>query len=376
MFFDSMSDVGRSAKGVREADVRAMLTMVAEVAGLERSEDFGPAVLPGLRELVPSHIASYNEVRTDRGTMVAADDPPGSMTADAPEVFPRLAHENPIFTHFQETRDGRPYKWSDFFTRRELHATDLYREAYGPMRVEYQMAFCLPTPPELVIGFALNREHRDFAERDRTVLNLVRAPLISALAAVERYAALVGHLAAVERGLERDGIGVIVLEGEPAQPAASFISGQAAHALDLEREDGKLPDEVVRWLEVIAGAAQRRGPRPPLLLSAPDGGELSIDYLPGRKPGEPDALLVEREPGGVSIDSLRGAGLTARQAEVLQLVALGNTDAAIAAELGISARTVGKHLENIYEQLGATSRTQALVTAWSIERRRRVLTTE
>lgn len=363
-----------TVKGVREDDVRAMLRLVAGVASLERTNDFGPAVLPGLRELVPCHIASYNEVRTDRGTMIAADDPPGSMTADAPEVFPRLAHENPIFTHFQETRDGRPYKWSDFVTRRELHATDLYREAYKPMRAEYQIAFCLPTPPELVIGFALNRERRDFTERDRTVLNLVRAPMITALTAVERYQVLAGQLAAVQRGLERDGAGVIVLDSQTKEPTASFISRGAAQALDLNQEDGLLPAAVASWLNAITEPGPRSPQvRPPLLLKPSDGIELSIEYLPGRRPGEPAALLIENVREPVSIRSLRGAGLTPRQAEVLQLVSLGHTDAQIAAELRISPRTVSKHLEHVYELLGATSRVQAVVTAWSIERRRQTL---
>lgn len=52
--------------------------------------------------------------------------------------------------------------------------------------------------------------------------------------------------------------------------------------------------------------------------------------------------------------------LTPRQSRILQLVADGYQDRAIARALGISIRTVHTHLQHIYRQLGVTSRTEAL----------------
>ena len=51
--------------------------------------------------------------------------------------------------------------------------------------------------------------------------------------------------------------------------------------------------------------------------------------------------------------------LTARQRAVLAGVARGATNRAIAHDLGISRRTVGKHLENAYAALGVHDRTSA-----------------
>jgi DNA-binding CsgD family transcriptional regulator len=53
--------------------------------------------------------------------------------------------------------------------------------------------------------------------------------------------------------------------------------------------------------------------------------------------------------------------LTPRERAVVARVARGATDAAIARELGISRRTVGKHLENAYAALGVRDRTSAAV---------------
>ena len=60
----------------------------------------------------------------------------------------------------------------------------------------------------------------------------------------------------------------------------------------------------------------------------------------------------------------RDAGqLTTRQIDVVRLVALGMTDRQIAAEVVVSTKTFGRHLENIYAMLGVSSRTSASLEA-------------
>jgi predicted ATPase/DNA-binding CsgD family transcriptional regulator len=53
------------------------------------------------------------------------------------------------------------------------------------------------------------------------------------------------------------------------------------------------------------------------------------------------------------------SGLTAREVEVLRLVAQGLTDAQVAEQLVISPRTVNGHLRSIYSKIGVTSRSAA-----------------
>jgi two-component system NarL family response regulator len=55
--------------------------------------------------------------------------------------------------------------------------------------------------------------------------------------------------------------------------------------------------------------------------------------------------------------------LTAREVEVLQLLAFGKTNKDIADELFISPDTVKTHLEHIFEKLGASDRTAAVAEA-------------
>jgi DNA-binding CsgD family transcriptional regulator len=55
--------------------------------------------------------------------------------------------------------------------------------------------------------------------------------------------------------------------------------------------------------------------------------------------------------------------LTPRQWEILRLVAAGCSNRQIGRALGLTERTVGKHLENVYLRLGTQSRTEAIAAA-------------
>ncbi|HEX5504019.1 MAG TPA: AAA family ATPase [Thermomicrobiales bacterium] len=59
------------------------------------------------------------------------------------------------------------------------------------------------------------------------------------------------------------------------------------------------------------------------------------------------------------------AGLSAREVEVLRLVAQGLTDAQVAARLFLSPRTVGQHLRSVYTKLGVENR--AAATRFAVE---------
>ena len=60
----------------------------------------------------------------------------------------------------------------------------------------------------------------------------------------------------------------------------------------------------------------------------------------------------------------QAGGLTRRELEVLRLVTVGKTNRAIAAELVVSEKTVARHLSNIFNKLGLSSRAAATAYAF------------
>lgn len=91
--------------------------------------------------------------------------------------------------------------------------------------------------------------------------------------------------------------------------------------------------------------------------------------------GDDEGARMERTSAQAALDQLgSGAGssvprplpggLSAREAEVLVLVARGRTNRAIAEELFISEKTVTSHLTHVFTKLGVTSRTAASAFAY------------
>jgi DNA-binding NarL/FixJ family response regulator len=75
----------------------------------------------------------------------------------------------------------------------------------------------------------------------------------------------------------------------------------------------------------------------------------------------PDAERVKARTEPVPIAP---GGLTAREVEVLSLVATGKTNRAIAEQLVLSEKTVARHISNIFTKLGVSSRSAATAYAY------------
>ena len=91
--------------------------------------------------------------------------------------------------------------------------------------------------------------------------------------------------------------------------------------------------------------------------------EVRGDARAGRlDPDAVDAVLAAAGAGGRRRVS-GPAGLTAREVEVLVLIARGGTTNEVAEELGVSRKTAATHIERIYAKTGASSRSAATLFA-------------
>lgn len=160
------------------------------------------------------------------------------------------------------------------------------------------------------------------------------------------------------------GHGMILLT---PQGKVQSISGHAQKWLEFyfaRRAPGRgeLPPELESWLR-----AQRDGQRSGHLC------ELSVEKERKRlsvsvaeeSPRQVLLLLTEQETI-FSAALLQRLGLTEREGEVLHWLAEGKSNPEIGVILGVSPRTVGKHVEHIYAKLGVESRTAALLQVMEV----------
>lgn len=119
----------------------------------------------------------------------------------------------------------------------------------------------------------------------------------------------------------------------------------------------ELPAKARDWLRgCLAGTAQ------PLTLTDRDGLAYALSFI-GRTPDE-ILLRLSRDALSAGVERLRARlPVTGREAEVLLWLSRGKSSRDIGEILGLSHRTVTKHLEGIYAKLGVENRTAASIIA-------------
>ena len=194
----------------------------------------------GLPGLVASEFTTLSICHLASGKREVFGLPAGALSAEDRAAFDRHFHQHPL-VRFHAYQGGRvPQRISDSVPFEQFRRSALYNDYYRRIRIDHAIALPIYVRDGLLVSFVLNRTRRDFTDRERALLDLLKP-----------------HLAAIYRRINSVG------------------------------------------------------------------------------------------------------QLTAREAEVLRWVGAGKSDAQIGAILRISARTVQKHLQNIYEKLGVESRTAA-----------------
>jgi DNA-binding CsgD family transcriptional regulator len=337
--------------GVPRNDFDALLRAIesfAEFRDLPALRQHTVAVLPGL---VPTNAIAWNEIDTERGRIEALMEPAELYTEERAATFMAHIADHPLIARYNATGDGRPQAISDHLTAAQFHATGIYQHFYRHIEAEDQIAFTLPEP-RFVIGIALNRPRRGFTRRERQVLNALRPHLVQAYRNAEDFSRLQRSVTAMQVLVEEAGEGLILLDrrGMP-----EFASPRAAETFDRwfgAGQAGPLPEPVRGWLESAARPAAPPGP----LHVDRDDARLMVRRVPVP---DGEALLVSEARNDQTARLLRRLGLTGREAEVLLLLTSGRTIAGTASRLGVSPRTVEKHVQHVYDKLGLDGRVAA-----------------
>ena len=347
-----------------ESDLRRLLGVVHELQAPRTLEEFPHVIIHLLPQLVSAQSTAYNEVDVRRGRVVAFIDPPTPSAAELAARLEPFLSEHPLIAHIRATGDGAAVKISDFLSAHDFHRTALYNEFFWPLGIRDQMSLCLASSEGAIIGVTLNRERRDFSERERRLLELLRPHLQRAHDNAQSFSQLHAIVAAQGGLWENMAQGVILLRPDGS---VAFRSAQSAQWLrdyfSDSSDGGALPAALRGWLAAHKAewrvGEDLRAATP--FVIARGAQRLSVRHF--TETLGHDVLLLDEEILLSPLEALRALGLTQRQAEVLFWMAHGQSNAQIAARLHTSPHTIKNHSAAIFERLQVSNRHAAIVLA-------------
>ena len=322
-----------------------MLAVMAELVALEDADPFPPHFVGRLAGLLHCHDAAYCEL--DRGaklrlreTRWTEGEESSLPTLDDPKSpYWRLRHSHPVCGYRERTGEWTTaHMVTDFVPLEDFRRTEIWDELYRDVPVADWVDVGLRPSGTHTRMFLFRRDRGAFGERDRLVLDLLQPHLQERFDRVQATADAADALAGLEEPTRDPLRHVVLCSGQGVIEFASSSSRQLL-ARYIAVANGRLPEPIAARL--------LRGE--PLVTAEREGRRLTLRAV--RSAGLLVVLLGEED--------IRVHRLTARQRMILEHVARGQTDAEIAAELGIAAATVSKHLEQIYTRLGVHTRTAA-----------------
>jgi DNA-binding NarL/FixJ family response regulator len=327
-----------------------MLAFVSELKELDEPLPFPPRLLAGLEQLIPTDQVAYSELDPAHRASILqvwhsadGEDRVSWGAGGGPwTLWWRLRDTHPLCGYRAASGDWTTArKVSDIATLREFRRTPIYDAFYrdgGGVSdhppVDHWLDVGLAAAPTKTRAFLFLRHKRpDFDERDRLIANLLQPHLAARAGAAEAAAQAAGALAAVEEGASEEAHRVVLCSREGL---IEFASPSSRTLLEHYQaiENGRVPAAVLRRRELLLARADRR-----LQVRIARTGTLYV------------LMLDERDT--------RIEKLSTREREILEHVARGMENDAIALELRIATATVAKHLEHIYRKLAVPNRTAA-----------------
>lgn len=129
-----------------------------------------------------------------------------------------------------------------------------------------------------------------------------------------------------------------------------------------------LPDPIPLWLDQARKG--KAGSKATIMTALPGNDQLRLQFMGRFGTNEFLLRLAKDSSTETPAEFSSELGLTTREGEVLSWLAKGKTNRDIAQILGLSPRTIDKHLEQIYSKLGVENRTAAAAIAVNAKHRR------
>lgn len=344
-------------------ELQQVSEFLRELYQLRTHEAFTSHLLAALPTITEGEFTSYNEINHREATGTFKTDVPGFL--DKPEhygqVLAQEAKHHPVLQHFEKTMDGSTVTISDVVPQRTFQESALHKEFYEPLHIPQIIGFALHSGASHSITVARHKSGSAFRERTRTILNVIRPHVLQGFQNALAVTQLQEQHTALDQVMEAERRAVLSVTAEGrirfSTPHAQRLF--ARYGLQNRRGADPLPSTLRAWLRTqYAQLASSDDVAPTIRPLAIAGkiGTLHIRLVPHGTL----YLVILQEATPNTTPDLTHLGLSPRETEILRWVVHGKTSPEIGVILGISPRTVHKHLERIYKKLGVENRHAAM----------------
>ena len=328
-----------------------------------------------VRQLIPSEVVRYSELRDDGAGFE------NEYQTGRRQEFERFRpafnahmHEHPVIDFYRRNKRSRVLRISDLMPDRSFRKTGIYNEFYRPMGISHQLTTALFSHEGRCREIIIDRDGKDFSANEIGILKLFTPHLDQAFANTLRSQTLLLENRRLRETLEASGEAFLLTDSDgrivfrSRRVAVLLAHGAEANHLSPGRLTTRLKAYLDRMIFRQFNPLSEGSANSKLILDHPEGRIIVRFAVLPPSPGRPRefALIFKESPGCQTSHPLRALGLTRRQSEILQQISNGKTDNAIARCLGISSRTVEKHLETIYRKLGVGNRVDAARHAFEV----------
>ncbi len=347
-------------------DLRELVESGCEMQECEYSADLAQHAQRTLHQLIGADVVVWNELTRDGRISTGMTFPDLGDTFWS-KVAPAIAahiHEHPFVQHIQAAR-AVPFTAaiSDLMATSRFVETGLYRQGYRQFSARHQICSAAETADGTRLVLSLNRQARDFLPRDKAILDCVARQATKAFRNLQRLENLTNQLEALRfRHQQVDSTWLYLDTRLVIQWGASGLGRFLRHHFGQPTADLFLPaplgDQVLRHLRAWD---DRR------VADEHRSCEFRVEHesrgyllrLNHQRTGIYRLIVVTLPAGSAELDASRlSPSLSHREKEVACWVAQGKTNPEIAIILGISARTVEKHVQRALEKLGVENRVQ------------------
>lgn len=324
------------------------------------SEKHSHLMLEVLHELVPADSLALQSANPQTPMHLSAKTfPVNHATPEQIQTIARYSHQSPFAAYYLSTWDGSWKMITDFMEVEEFRQTDLHRLALSPLGIQHQIFSVLGIFEHTGYAIVINRNDREFSERDRDVLNTIHPHLVTSFFNAQSF------------GRAKESISYMRAAMETAPGAYAYFDKGGRLVWMQDRTEAWLQDffrDEARNEDNVPHSIQRllnhlvHGQSTTETLESEVNTERLIVCL-GSSAAGGWIMRLERKPKAPRSHFRPLPQLSERKNEVLKWMVEGKRNGEIATILNLSSRTVENHVRDILKELMVENRATAIVRA-------------